>query len=199
MWPNTSTFVFNYVPIYEQAHCYPHKKSFRKKFGRNINPNCVKQNQLRREFKKKLPKSVQPIEDSVYGVDYLYKGIKIDQKFSFGDLGEHAIKIRTQNRRLLNKSDWTLLITRDETIEMFETKKLAEFVKRNWDLVQKRTIEKKTRYNSHIVSLDDLYYIEKIAPIKSDLIEDEIAQTLNDLTIQVIDYAHKVCLLNCLF
>lgn len=142
---------------------------------------------------------MQHIEDNEFGVDYLYKGLRIDQKFSFGSLGNHSIKIRTRNRRLLNKSDWTMIINNEEELEFFETHRLADFVKKNWDIVQKRTVEKKETYNAHSIKLDELYYQEKIVPIKSELLEKEIAQTLNDLTKQIIDYANKVCLLNCLF
>jgi hypothetical protein len=91
-----------------------------------------------------------------------------------------------------------MIINKDEEIEFFETKMLAEFVKKNWALVQKKTIEKKYEYNTHAVSLEDFYRNENITPIKINLLEGEICDTLNALTMQTIDYANKICLLNCL-
>ena len=131
----------------------------------------------------------------MYGIDYEYRNITIDQKFSFGDLGENAIKIKTKNKRLLNKSDWTLIINKNEEIELLETKKLAEFVKKNWDLVQRRTICKKRSYNAHIIKMNELYYTEKITPITLSL-EKDLTNTLNELNNQIIDYSKKICLLN---
>jgi hypothetical protein len=184
--------------MYQNDYLFPKKYSFRKKFGKHINSTCLKQNNLRIQLKNILPKSIIEIEDNMYGVDYEYGDITIDQKFSFGDLGENSIKIRTKNKRLLNNSDWTLIINKNEEIELFETKKLAEFVKQNWDLVQKRTICKKRSYNSHIIKMNELYFIEKITPITLPLDKD-LTSTLNDLTNQIIDYSKKICLLNLVF
>jgi uncharacterized protein (DUF2344 family) len=142
---------------------------------------------------------MREIQDNFFGIDYEYKGISFDQKFSFGDLGEGAIKIRTKKRSLLNNSDWTLIINREKEIELIETKKLNEFVRKNWDLVQKRTVEKKKQYNSHIVYLDDLFRNEQITSIKTHIDSFEFLNTLEDLTMQTIDYSHKICLLNFLF
>jgi hypothetical protein len=196
--PNTSTYVFPGTR-FQNTYIYPRKKSFRKKFGKKINQNCLIQNQYRKKFRKNIPKEMREIEDNFYGIDYEFKGISFDQKFSFGDLGENTIKIRTKKRLLLNKSDWTLIINRKKEIELFETKKLAEFVRKNWDLVQKRTIEKKKQYNSHIIHLDDLFRNEDIVSIKTHIDSLEFANTLEDLTIQTIDYSQRICLLNFLF
>ncbi|MFA5763345.1 MAG: hypothetical protein WC915_00865 [archaeon] len=184
--------------MYQNDYVFPRKHSFRKRFGRHIKSNCLKQNNLRVQLKNILPATIVEVEDNIYGVDYEYGDITIDQKFSFGDLGENAIKIRTKNRRLLNNSDWTLIINKNEEIELFETKKLAEFVKKNWDLVQRRTICKKRSYNAHIIKMSELYYIEKITPITLSL-EKDLTIPLNDLTNQIIDYSKKICLLNLVF
>lgn len=153
---------------------------------------------MRKEFISCLPEKTKSIEDNIFGVDYLYKGLKIDQKFGFGQLGEGAIKIRTKKRQLLNHSDWTLVINRDREIDFFETKKLAEFVKKNWDLVQKRTISKKECHNCHIVYLDELYTNENFVPLKTKIDNKEIETILEEIKLQEIDYANNICLLNLL-
>ena len=142
---------------------------------------------------------MKEIEDSIYGIDYIYKGISFDQKFSFGDLGENTIKIRTKKRQLLNKSDWTLIINKDKEIELFETKKLAKFVRQNWSIVNKRIIQRKNKYNTQSINLNEFYLYEDFVPIKLSFNELEFNNTLNDLTRQVIDYTNKICLLNFLF
>ncbi len=193
---DTSTYVFE-GDFYKNTYCLPHKKSFRKKF-RKINSCCLEQDSLRRKFRKQLPFLVKTVEDNIFGVDYSYKGKKIDQKFSFGELGENTIKIRTWQRRLLNKSDWTLVIDKEKEIELFETEKLASFVKKNWDLIQNNTIERKEAYHAHTVNLDELYCFESIIPIRIKLEEKKIANILEGLTREIIDSSRGLCLLNLL-
>lgn len=166
----------------------PRKKSFRKNLGR-INPNCIRQNSLRSEFKKAIPKNMKHIEDNIYGIDFEYNGITIDQKFSFGDLGNNTIKIRAKNRQLINKSDWTLCINEMGDIELFPTHKLAEFVKKNWGIVAKGRIEQKKDFVTYRINLDDLYRIENVICFKSNINEIEILDTLNEIC--DINYSQK--------
>jgi hypothetical protein len=166
----------------------PRKKSFRKKM-RNINSNCMRQNSLRSKFKKIIPLGMKNIEDNVYGVDYDYNGLTIDQKFSFGDLGKNTIKIRAKKRKLVNKSDWTLCIDEYGDIEMFPTYKLAEFVNKNWGMVAKGRIEKRKDYTSYRVRLDDFYRVENIVCFKTTTQEEEFFSTLNEIS--NINYKEK--------
>ncbi|MFA6268235.1 MAG: hypothetical protein WCW13_00045 [archaeon] len=159
------------------------KYSFRKKMN-NVDPICLEQNYLREYFKKILPEEIKTVEDPRYGVDYEYKGTTIDQKFSFGELGNNTIKIRAANRKLLNKSNWTMVINKDCKIELFETKKLHLFVKKNWGLVQKRLVEKKREYYSYAIRLDDLYKYEKVTPIVCEIEKENFQKTLEEILIQ---------------
>jgi len=149
------------------------KASYRKKI-KNVPEACVLQNEIRKEFSQILPKEMLPIEDTEYGIDYIYKGITLDQKFCFGALGDRTIKIRVRNRNLLNKSDWTMIINKDKRIEFFETKKLAIFVKKNWGMVQKRLVQKKEYYSEYAVKLAELYWTEKVTPYETSINEEEL-------------------------
>ncbi len=181
------------------------KHSFRKKM-RNIEPACLEQNTLRALLKEIRPIEMKPIEDPHYGVDYLYNGVTIDQKFSFGALGNNTIKIRVQRRgELMNNSNWTMIINSNWETELFQTKTLAKFVKKNWGLVQKRLIEKKENYTAYAINLNEFYKIERVTPIKTNLNEEELASALIEITkpeelpetfnttTERLDHTHKLC------
>ncbi len=170
------------------------KRSFARK-ARHINPVCLIQNDMRKKLKQIKPFGMKPIEDNYTGVDYIFNETKIDQKFSFGDLGENAIIIRTKNRRLLNASDWTMIINKNEKIELFETKKLAEFVKRNWGIVQKNLIEKADGHEKYKVQLEEFYKNEHIYPLETEMIQEKLYATLKGITTEKIDCEKKICLL----
>lgn len=140
---------------------------------------------------------MKSVNDSVFGIDYYYRGISIDQKFSFGDLGKNIIRIRSFNKRLVNKSDWTMAIGEKE-IDFFETSLLADYVKTNWNKVQKNTVKRNTYYNCNKINLNDFYYKKEIVPIKCSVNEKELNLVLNDISSQKIDYTNNLCLLNCL-
>jgi hypothetical protein len=170
------------------------KYSFRKKI-KNLAPACIEQNALRENLRTILPKEMISIEDSVYGVDYNYKGITIDQKFCFGALGDRTIKIRTQNRQLLNKSKWTMIITKDGTAEFFQTEKLSIFVKKNWSIVQRRLVLKKEFYSEYAVKLDELYAIEEINPFVCAINKEELFIVLQIAASSIdADYTKKIVL-----
>ncbi|MFA7133987.1 MAG: hypothetical protein WC122_03320 [archaeon] len=187
----------------------PRKKSYLIKFRQQkINPNCLKQNEIRKEFTKTLPKEMIPFEDSEYGIDYYYNGISIDQKFCFGDLGKNTIKIRVRKKQLLNKSDWTMIINENKEIIFFDTQKLKEFVKKNWSLVQKNFVSKKLNYSEHFIKIKDFCRIEKTELIKTKMNKEEIKNTLKELSIikekyfieesltknkTVLNYSKKIC------
>lgn len=156
------------------------KNSFRKKIKHNINPVCAEQNILRKELLALLPKETTPIEDGRTGVDYIYFGTKIDQKFSYGALGDNHIKIRVKNRRLINESNWTMIINKENAVELFETPKLEAFVRKNWGLVQKRLIERKLLHTEYAISLKELYELERVTPIKAEMNSEELLSALNE-------------------
>jgi len=171
------------------------KKSFAKK-ARHINPNCLIQNELRKKLIKIKPNNMKPIEDNITGVDYKFGKTKIDQKFSFGDLGENAIIIRTKKRRLLNASDWTLIINKEQKIELFQTRKLAEFVKKNWGIVQKNFIEKTINYEKYKIQLKEFYEKENVIPITTELLENELHSTLKLINTEQINYEKNTTLIH---
>lgn len=171
------------------------KKSFAKKV-RNINPNCLIQNELRKKLIEIKPNNMKPIEDNVTGIDYIFGSTRIDQKFSFGDLGENAIIIRTRKRRLLNASDWTLIINKDQKVELFQTRKLAEFVKKNWGIVQKNFIEKAKNYEKYKIQLNEFYEKENIVPITTDLLENKLHSTLKLIDTERVDFEKKATILH---
>jgi|GEM_PF-1370005 len=156
------------------------KASFRKKF-RNIEPACAEQNALRAMLKRILPKEMKAIEDAHFGVDYLYNSTTIDQKFSFGALGENTIKIRVRNRGLMNNSHWTMIINAKWETELFQTKKLASFVKKNWCIVQRRLVEKKNLYSAYAVRLEEFYSLEGVKPIRAQLTQEGILLALEQI------------------
>lgn len=171
------------------------KKSFAKK-ARNINPTCLIQNELRKKLIEIKPTNMKPIEDNITGIDYIFGSTRIDQKFSFGDLGENAIIIRTRKRRLLNSSDWTLIINKNQKIELFETRKLAEFVKKNWGTVQKNFIEKGKNHEKYKIELEEFYKKENILPISTDLVENKLHNTLKLIDTEKLSFEKKITLLN---
>lgn len=171
------------------------KKSFAKKV-RHLNPNCLIQNELRKKLLEIKPNNMKPIEDNVTGIDYIFGITRIDQKFSFGDLGENAIIIRTRKRRLLNASDWTLIINKNQKIELFQTKKLSDFVKKNWGLVQKNFVEKTKNYEKYKIQLDEFYKKENIIPITTDLLENNLHSTLKLIDTERINFEKKTTLLH---
>ncbi len=173
-------FVFGDINIIEQEIYFPRKKSFRKNLHQ-INPICLKQNSLRSKLKKILPREIKHIQDSTYGVDYYYNGITIDQKFSFGELGNNTIKIRAKNRKLINKSDFTLCINEYGEIEIFKTNKLAKFVNKNWSMVQKNWIDQKKDYVNYKVNLDDFYRISEVISYKTNMEKNEFCEILNEI------------------
>lgn len=122
-----------------------------------------------------------PFEDNEYGIDYYYKGISIDQKFCFGDLGKNTIKIRIRKKELLNKSDWTMMINENKEIIFFDTEKLKEFVKNNWTIIQKNFVAKKFNYSEHFVKIKEFCKIEKTELIKTKMNKEEIEHTLKKL------------------
>ncbi|VVB74997.1 Uncharacterised protein [uncultured archaeon] len=158
------------------------KASFRKKFQR-IEPACAEQNVIRAMLTRMRPKEMKPIEDPHFGVDYLYNGTTIDQKFSFGALGENTIKVRIQNRELMNNSEWTMIINSKWETEVFETAKLAQFVKKNWCLVQRRLLEKRHTYSAYAVRLEEFYSIEEVQPIRTPLTQDGLYSALEKITL----------------
>lgn len=170
------------------------KRSFARK-AKHINPICLIQNQMRKKLKQIKPFEMKQVEDNYTGVDYIYNQTKIDQKFSFGDLGENAIIIRTKNRRLLNASDWTMIINKNEKIEFFETKKLADFVRKNWGIVQKNLIEKNWEHEKYKICLDEFYSKENVCPIETQLEENNLCAMLNNITKEQIDSEKKICIL----
>lgn len=121
------------------------------------------------------------IEDNIYGIDFEFEGITFDQKFSFGDLGKNIIKIRVQNRKLLNKSDFTLCIDELGEIEIFSTNKLAEFVKKNWGIISKNRLEQKKDYVSYKINLFDFYRIENVICIKTQMTKGDFKYALSEI------------------
>lgn len=163
------------------SYCYlPRKKSFRKNLSR-INPNCIKQNELRSKLKKIIPKEMKTIEDNTFGVDFEYNGLTIDQKFSFGDLGNNMIKIRIKNRKLINKSDYTMCINKEEEIELFKTIKLSNFVKKYWGIVQKNRIDEKKDYINYKINLEDFYRLSQTICYRTSFDKSDLKFTLNEI------------------
>ncbi len=177
--PNNALLLELFLEHTRAKNC--RKISFRKKIQQKINPTCMEQNKMRSVLLEMIPKEMEIIEDAHFGVDYLYRGIKIDQKFSFGALGKNTIKIRVKNRRLVNNSDWTMIINKNWELEFFETGKLEEFVRKNWSTVQKRLVEKKKYYAEYSIKLDELYQLEKIEPLKANLEKEMLINGLSQI------------------
>lgn len=174
-------FVFDYFNSEQINYKFPRKKSFKKNLSK-INPNCLKQNELRSKLKKIIPKEMKSIEDNVFGVDFEYNGITIDQKFSFGDLGNNFIKIRVKNRKLLNKSNYTMCINKNEEIEIFQTPQLSNFVKKYWGIVQKNRLDEKKDYINYKINLNDFYKLSQTICYKSKFNKNDLEFALYEIT-----------------
>jgi hypothetical protein len=197
------------LPNEEEIEKIPRKKSYLFKYNQQkLNPNCFKQNQMRKELLQILPREMNSVEDSEFGIDYYYKGISIDQKFCFGELGRDTIKIRVRKKELLNKSNWTMLLNENREILFFKTKKLKQFVKQNWGLIQKNFVSKKWSYSEYYVRIKDLCRIEKIQLISTNMQKDFFNETLQKIVCEtqkelieetlnsnktVLDYTKKIC------
>jgi hypothetical protein len=108
------------------------------------------------------------------GVDYkllfkTHKGIAkvtFDFKFSYGESGLRTICPRVERNRLVNSSDWTMVMNRKGIIELFETKHLENFIRTKWGTVSKKNRIEKKDYVMYPISLDTIYMAEGIKPIK---------------------------------
>ncbi len=197
------------LPNEKEIEKIPRKKSYLFKYNQQkLNPNFFKQNKMREELLQILPSEMNPVEDSEFGIDYYYKGISIDQKFCFGELGKDTIKIRVRKKELLNKSNWTMLINENREILFFKTKKLKQFVKHNWGLIQKNFVCKKWNYTEYYVRIKDLCRIEKVKIIEArmdnyflnevmqkivyETEKEMIEETINSNK-TVLDYTKKIC------
>jgi hypothetical protein len=142
-----------------------------------------------------MPTNLKSVDDNKTGIDYYFGEISIDQKFSFGDLGDNAIVIRTKNRRLVNSSEWTMVISKSEKIEFFQTRKLESFVKKNWGIVQKNLVEKNFDHDRYKIQLEEFYKIEDIVPIEIAFKPEELHTTLKQIASEEIDCQKKICIL----
>lgn len=149
-----------------------------KKWGFSHADFCL-QDSYRILLRNSLPKDILLVDDSVFGVDFAYRGVAFDEKFSFGMLGDGAIKVRVKNRRLINGSDFTLAINRNGIAEFFETKSLANFVKMSWGKISKYWVADKPNYSEHLVSLKDFYSTG--IQVESSLISRELSTNKNKL------------------
>ena len=199
----------NILPYEEEIEKIPRKKSYLFKYNQQkLNPNCSIQNEMRKELLKIIPREMTSVEDSEFGIDYYYKKISIDQKFCFGELGKDTIKIRVRKRELVNKSEWTMLINENYEILFFKTKKLKQFVKHNWGIVQKNFICKKWSYHEYCVRIKDLCKFEKVRIIQATMEENSLYQALEKIVYEteremieetltlnktVLNYTKKIC------
>jgi len=147
----------------------------------------IRQNQLRGKFNSMIKQlSLTPTREIGTGIDYLHnffmgkkrKTIRIDLKFSFGDLGEHVIKVRARNRKLINESEWIFAIDRESQIHIFPTKSLKQYVHANWENLSRKLVINKGSYQEMLVSLFDLYAKLGVKPIIAGLNTKEIIEAL---------------------
>lgn len=139
------------------------------------------QNRLRGILEKIRPRSMKPVREKGTGVDFVFAKIKIDQKFSFGSLGENVIKIRVAERKLLNESQWTMCITKKGTAVFFPTRRLTNYVSREMGTIQKSLLIKKSKYSEHSVSLTDFFESEGVKPIECELTSKALIKALKEM------------------
>lgn len=141
----------------------------------------VEQNRLREILERIRPRALKPVNEVGTGVDFTFVGIKIDQKFSFGALGNNNIKIRVKNKELLNQSDWTLCINNSGKAILFPTRRLANFVLRENEIIKKNLLIDKGSFSEHSVSLEHFFESEAVKPITCDLTAKSLLKALREM------------------
>jgi len=130
-----------------------------------------------------LPRSMKPINDQYEGIDYKFFDTTFDRKFGWGEKGKNTIRIRILDGKLINSSDYTMVIHSDR-IEFFPTQKIHDYVIKNPNKVEAnrginpRRAKKSGQilYFHSVISLEDLYKQGKIAPVTITIPIEQIAQ-----------------------
>jgi len=165
--------------------------------GVKLSPDVLKQQRARSFFESMKSKlSLKAVREIGTGVDFAYtffrgkekKSLQFDLKFSYGQLGEHVIKIRLSQRRLLNNADWAMAVGKNNEIEFFPIKALNEYITRNYSTVSKHLINKGT-YAESAISLTEFYAKMGITPVKATLKIESIAEAIRKIT--EIEYPSK--------
>jgi len=140
------------------------------------------QNKYRTLITRIAPVGLKPVHEIGTGVDFVYSSIKIDQKFSFGVLGENKILARVNEhansgeQKLINESNWMMVVHQSGKVDFFETKKMAEFIQRNFGSLQRlnRVISK----NPHVECAVDLeqFYRDSITNPKIISVDLELTK-----------------------
>jgi|GEM_PF-5451035 len=183
---------FNGNRMLRQEARKPQKVPYTKKRTTNgvkLSPDVIKQKRARGYFESmKSRLSLKAVREIGTGVDFVHNFFRgkerfttrFDLKFSYGQLGDHVIKVRLLKRRLLNNADWAMAVGRNKEIEFFPIKALDEYIKRNYGTISKNIINKGT-YSESAVSLTDLYAKMRITPIRATLRLESIAQALEKI------------------
>jgi len=140
------------------------------------------QNKFRTLITRIAPTGLKQVHEIGTGVDFIYSSIKIDQKFSFGVLGENKILARVNEhansgeQKLINESNWMMVIRQSGKVDFFETKKMAEFIQRNFGSLQR--LNRVESRNPHIECAVDLeqFYKDSITKPKIISVDLELAK-----------------------
>jgi hypothetical protein len=158
--------------------------------GVKLSQDVMRQKRARayiRSMRQKL--SLKPVKEIGTGVDFIYnfflgaerKTLRLDLKFSYGQLGDHAIKVRLNpQRKLLNNADWAMAIGKNNQIEFFPIDPLREYVRRNAGKLGKYLINKGA-YSESAVSLSDFYAQMKLTPVVSSMRIESINEALKKI------------------
>jgi hypothetical protein len=139
------------------------------------------QNNLRRLLGEVRPRSMKPLEEEGTGRDYVFSGISIDEKYSFGHLKQGNIIVRSKNKQLLNKSKWTMVIDINGKVRFFPTTKLAQYIEKNWERVNQSLLENKTKYKTHAINLEEFIEHERPETITCQLTKKSLLNALKEI------------------
>ena len=135
-----------------------------------------------------LPNTMKPVNDKYTGIDYVFRGIKIDRKFGFYYGGKDSIRVRLNRNELINKSDYTMVMHPDR-IDFFPTQKIRDYLKKHPQSAE-RVIEQKPKrdkrtgnilFVSARIKLSDLYAKEGITPLSVIIPLEQLARNRHNL------------------
>ncbi len=135
-----------------------------------------------------LPNTMKPVNDKYTGIDYIFRGIKIDRKFGFYYGGKDSIRVRLNQNELINKSDYTMVMHQDR-IDFFPTQKIRDYLKKHPKSAE-RIIEQKFKRDKRTgnilfvparIKLSDLYAKEGVKPLSIIIPLQQLAKNRHNL------------------
>lgn len=117
-----------------------------------------------------MPIQTRSVRDTRTGIDYKLFDTTIDRKFGFYDKAEDSIKVRIKDGKLINSSDYTLVMHKDR-LEIFPTQRIRDYINKHpkriqfdSDLPKRRKRNGEVLFEQARVTLSDVFKQEKCVP-----------------------------------